>query len=77
MRADVRKFGQRLPIFYSFLFFLVLVIAILFEESEVELVLFICFRRRLTVFLRRPSILYIVNISSFVLALAQYVLIFI
>ena len=77
MRADVRKFGQWLPIFHSVLFLLVLVIAILFEESEVELVLLIGFRRRLTVFLRRPSILYIANISSFVLALVQYVLIFI
>ena len=77
MRADVRKFSQRLPIFHSALLLLVLVIAILFEESEVELVLFIDFRRRLTVFLRRPSILYIANISTFVLALVQNVLIFI
>ena len=49
----------------------------IFEESEVELVLLIGFRRRLTVFLRRPPILYIANIASFVLALVQNVLIFI
>ena len=77
MRADVRKFSQWLPVFHSILFLLVLVIAILFEESEVELVLFIRFRRHLTVFLRRPSILYIANISTFVLAFVQNVLIFI
>ena len=76
MRADIRKFSQRLPVFYR-IFFLVFVIAVLFEESEVELVVFTGLRRSLTVFLRRPPILYVAYISSFVLALVQNVLIFV
>ena len=72
----MRKFSQRLPTFYNVLF-LVFVIAILFEESEIELVLFIGFCRCLTVFLRRPPIFYVADICTFILALVQNLLIFI
>ena len=75
VRVDtVRKFSQRLPWFHVLFFIclaalavLVIIATVLFEESEVELVAFIHFRRRsLAVFLRRPPVLCVADVATFI-----------